>query len=93
MRDVLTVVLLISGALFFTAGTVGVLRFPDTASRLHALTKADNVGLGLLMGGLATQSNGAVAAKLALIWVLVLLSSTTTAQLLAAREAGLTEAP
>jgi multicomponent Na+:H+ antiporter subunit G len=93
MRDALTVFLLIAGALFFTAGTVGVLRFPDTASRLHALTKADNVGLGLLMGGLATQSNGAVAAKLALIWVLVLLSSTTTAQLLAAREAGLTEAP
>jgi multicomponent Na+:H+ antiporter subunit G len=93
MRDALTVFLLIAGALFFTAGTVGVLRFPDTASRLHALTKADNVGLGLLMAGLAVQSNGAVAAKLALIWVLVLLSSTTTAQLLAAREAGLTEAP
>jgi multicomponent Na+:H+ antiporter subunit G len=93
MRDVLTVVLLISGALFFTAGTVGVLRFPDTASRLHALTKADNVGLGLLMAGLAVHAVPAVAAKLALIWVLVLLSSTTTAQLLAAREAGLTEAP
>jgi multicomponent Na+:H+ antiporter subunit G len=93
MRDVLTVVLLISGALFFTAGTVGVLRFPDTASRLHALTKADNVGLGLLMASLAVHADAAVAAKLALIWVLVLLSSTTTAQLLAAREAGLTEAP
>jgi multicomponent Na+:H+ antiporter subunit G len=93
MRDALTVVLLISGALFFTAGTVGVLRFPDTASRLHALTKADNVGLGLLMAGLAVHAEPAVAAKLALIWVLVLLSSTTTAQLLAAREAGLTEAP
>jgi multicomponent Na+:H+ antiporter subunit G len=91
MRDALTVVLLVSGCVFFAAGTIGVLRFPDTAARLHALTKADNVGLGLLLAGLAVRSEGPVAAKLILIWVLVLFSSTTTAQLLASREAGLPE--
>ena len=91
MRDVLAVVLLITGGLFFAAGTVGILRFPDVACRLHALTKADNVGLGLLLAGLAVRADGAVAAKLVLIWGLVLLSSTTTAQLLAARESGLPE--
>ena len=32
-----------SGAFFFLAGTVGVLRFPDVYTRLHAVTKADNV--------------------------------------------------
>ena len=34
-----------AGSLFFMAGTVGLLRFPDSLSRLHALTKADNLGL------------------------------------------------
>ena len=37
---------------FFLAGTVGLLRFPDTITRLHALTKADNLGLGLIILGL-----------------------------------------
>ncbi len=91
MRDALAVVLVIAGGMFFVAGTVGVLRFPEVASRLHALTKADNVGLGLLLAGLAVRADGVVAAKLILIWGLVLLSSTTTAQLLAARESGLPE--
>jgi hypothetical protein len=47
---------------FFLAGTVGVLRFPDTHSRLHALTKADNLGLGLVAAGLALQAESAAAA-------------------------------
>lgn len=42
--DVLVAVLLISGG-FFTAGTIGIVRFPDLRGRLHALTKADNLGL------------------------------------------------
>jgi len=40
------------GAFFFLAGTVGLLRFPDTITRLHASTKADNLGLGLIILGL-----------------------------------------
>ena len=35
------------------AGTVGLLRFPDPLSRLHALTKADNLGLGLIVLAIA----------------------------------------
>ena len=37
-------------------GTVGLLRFPDTLTRLHALTKADNLGLGLVVVGLLPQT-------------------------------------
>ena len=44
LNDYLSAVLLIAGGLFFLAGTLGLLRFPDIYSRLHALTKADNVG-------------------------------------------------
>ncbi|MGB9018202.1 MAG: monovalent cation/H(+) antiporter subunit G [Pseudolabrys sp.] len=34
------------------AVTIGLLRFPDTLTRLHALTKVDNLGLGLIVFGL-----------------------------------------
>jgi multicomponent Na+:H+ antiporter subunit G len=87
MSDVVTGVLVVSGAFFFLAGTVGLLRFPDTLSRLHALTKADTLGLGLIALGLAVQAGSwAVRLKLLLIWVLVLGATVTTAHLVA-REA------
>ena len=73
MRMLATFVLTGAGLGFYLAGTLGLLRFPDTFSRLHALTKADNLGLGLLALGLAFQAGGwADVAKLALIWVLAL---------------------
>lgn len=84
MRQVAAGALLIVGAFFFFAGTVGMLRFPDVFTRLHALTKADNLGLGFLVAGLALESGElAVALELAIIWALVLTSSSSSCQLLA----------
>lgn len=77
-------VLLIIGAIFFFAGTVGLLRFPDVYTRLHALTKADNLGLGVIVFGLAIKSQSwAITGKLILIWLLVLLASASVAHLVA----------
>ena len=59
--DVLTIIAVSAGAFFFLAGAVGLLRFPDTLSRLHALTKADNLGLGLVVLGLLFQPEGLFA--------------------------------
>ena len=68
--------------LFFLAGTVGLLRFPDALSRLHALTKADNLGLGLVVLGLLPRAESPLAAlKLVAIWALVQLAGATAAQL------------
>lgn len=75
---------LLGGVFFFLAGTVGVLRFPDVYSRLHAVTKADTLGLGMLAIGLALRSDGWQPALLMLlIWVLVMASGATACQLLA----------
>jgi multicomponent Na+:H+ antiporter subunit G len=72
------------GAFFFLAGTVGLLRFPDTLTRLHALTKADNLGLGLVVLGLLPHVAGVLPAlKLVAIWLLVLLSGADASQLIA----------
>jgi multicomponent Na+:H+ antiporter subunit G len=46
--DIASVFLIADGCLFFIAGSVGMLRLPDVFTRLHATTKADNVGWGLL---------------------------------------------
>lgn len=76
--------LLLLGAVFFLAGTAGLLRFPDVYTRLHALTKADNLGLGLIVLGLLPQvPSPATALKLVLIWLLVLVASGGSAQLIA----------
>ena len=84
VADIFTVAAVSAGAFFFLAGTVGLLRFPDTFTRLHALTKADNLGLGLVVLGLLPQAGSVGAAiKLILIWLLVLLASAVVSQLIA----------
>ena len=87
LLDIFTVLAVTGGLFFFLAGTVGLLRFPDPLTRLHALTKADNLGLGLIVLGLLPQTNAPVGAlKLLVAWLLVQLSGATIAQLIA-REA------
>ena len=82
--DVLTIVAVCAGAFFFMAGTIGLLRFPDALSRLHALTKADNLGLGLIVLGLLFQVDGLFPAlKLIGVWLLGLLAGAAVTQLLA----------
>ena len=73
--DLFSIAAIGAGVFFFLAGTVGLLRFPDPLSRLHALTKADNLGLGLVVLGLLPRSESPLAAlKLIAIWALVQLA-------------------
>lgn len=85
--DLLGLAILLLGGFFFLAGTVGLLRFPDLYCRLHALTKADNLGLGLICLALALRAgSAAVAGQLLLIWLLALLASTVSAHLIARQQ-------
>jgi multicomponent Na+:H+ antiporter subunit G len=82
--DVLTILAVSAGAFFFLAGTVGLLRFPDPFTRLHALTKADNLGLGLVVLGLLPRVHSlSWGFKLVLIWGLALLAGAVASQLIA----------
>jgi multicomponent Na+:H+ antiporter subunit G len=86
MIDIVSSALLVLGAGFFFAGTVGLLRFPDVYCRLHALTKADNLGLGCIVLAMALQADGlATTLKLLLVWPLTLLASATLSYAIAAR--------
>jgi multicomponent Na+:H+ antiporter subunit G len=82
--SIFAIIAVLAGVFFFIAGTLGLLRFGDTLSRIHALTKADNLGLGLIVLGLLPLVDSvADALKLVVIWALVLLGGTTAAQLVA----------
>jgi len=51
--DVIGAVCLLLGAFLCLAGAIGLMRFPDTLSRLHAATKPQTLGLILTLTGLA----------------------------------------
>jgi multicomponent Na+:H+ antiporter subunit G len=82
--DIVVAVLLLLGCGFYFAGTLGMLRFPDALCRLHALTKADNVGLLLICLALALEAESLrVALQLAVIWLLGLAAAAVSAHLIA----------
>ncbi|MGM0519558.1 MAG: monovalent cation/H(+) antiporter subunit G [Campylobacterota bacterium] len=72
------------GTIFFLIGTLGVFRFFDLYTRLHALAKVDNLGVGFIVLGLILKSSSfLVSLKLIFIWVLILISSSTITYILA----------
>lgn len=86
--ELVGLLLTVCGALIFTAGTVGLIRFPDVVNRLHALTKADNLGLGLVLAGVALiWADIWVAIMLVLIWLMALAAGSISARVLAERAA------
>jgi multicomponent Na+:H+ antiporter subunit G len=86
LADWLASGLIAAGIFFFVAGTIGLLRLPDPLSRLHALTKADNLGLLLVcLGLLARTPDLFLGLKLTLIWLLVMAAGAAGAHLIAKR--------
>lgn len=75
--------LLVSGLVFFVAGSIGMLRFPDSYSRLHAVTKADSLGLGCIVAGLMFYGGLWQNLLMLFIWLLVIASGSVSCQLLA----------
>ncbi|RIJ29536.1 monovalent cation/H(+) antiporter subunit G [Henriciella algicola] len=85
-------ILCVIGALLALIGSIGVLRFPDFFTRLHAasITDTSAVTLGLL-GMAILAPNWLVVFKLAAIWLFIFLTSPTGSHALAnaAHTAGL----
>jgi len=82
--ELIGLLLIIAAIPFFWGGSLGLLRFPDVYTRLHALTKADNLGLGLVAtGSMFLADDWMVVIKLLFIWLLVLTASTVSCFLIA----------
>ncbi len=50
---ILITIMLVCGLIFFTGGSVGIIRFPDFYSRLHPAGKLDTGGLAITMSAFA----------------------------------------
>ena len=82
--DAVTAVLLLAGAGFCAVGALGMLRFPDLLTRLHAATKPQTIGLLLVLAGLAPQAGSvSSAAPLLLVAIFQLITAPVTAQTIA----------
>ncbi|MEM9053699.1 MAG: monovalent cation/H(+) antiporter subunit G [Pseudomonadota bacterium] len=91
-RPALGAALLLIGAVIAVIGTVGVLRFPDFYTRLHAASVTDTSAATLALLGMAFLAPGpAVVVKLAVVWLFLFLTGPTASHALAnaAHTAGL----
>jgi len=76
--------LCLAGALLCLVGTIGVLRFPDVYTRLHAASITDTSGATLVLLGMAFLAPGwLVVSKLFAIFVFLFLTSPTASHALA----------
>ena len=82
--DILSWVFLVSGSFFCLTGAVGLLRFPEFFSRIHAASITDTLGASLILIGLMFQAGwGLALPKLVLILVFSLLAGTTASHAMA----------
>ncbi len=58
--DIVVSVLMLSGSALALTAAIGVVRFPDTLSRMHAATKPQVLGLLLVLAGAAIRLRGQI---------------------------------
>ena len=82
--DLLSWVCLLAGAAFLLIGAIGVLRFPDFYTRLHAVSVCDTLGAGLVLVGLMLQGGlSLVTVKLLLMFSFMMFTGPTAVHALA----------
>lgn len=78
LNEILSWVLILSGAFFVLVGAIGTVRFPDFWSRLHAASVSDSAGMILLFLGMAMQAGfSLIAVKLAIIGAFLFITGPT----------------
>ena len=84
LADIFSWLFISVGAFFIVAGAIGVLRFPDFFTRLHAVSVCDTIGAGLILTGLMFQGGfSLVTVKLLLIFYFMIFTGPTATHVLA----------
>ncbi len=82
--DIATWACLIVGSTFALIGAIGIIRFPDVYTRIHAASLIETMGAGLILLGLALQAGlTLISVKLALIFLFLFFTNPTTTHALA----------
>lgn len=83
MKEIFAAVFLFFGALFFLMSALGILKFPDVLTRMHAAAKASSLGVGFaLLGVLFHFPDGSVIVKALFIILFTFLTAPVSAQIL-----------
>jgi multicomponent Na+:H+ antiporter subunit G len=78
VKDVLSILFMLAGFFFFTTATLGLLRFPDFFTRLHATGKGDTLAVLLSLIGLAVYHGFSLTSvKIVFIAVFMFLAQPT----------------
>ncbi|MEM8837953.1 MAG: monovalent cation/H(+) antiporter subunit G [Pseudomonadota bacterium] len=76
IADLISWVMICAGSFFLVVGAIGLVRMPDVFTRMHAVSVAETLGVGLLLGGLMIQAGlTLVTFKLALLFFLIFFTS------------------
>ncbi len=76
--------LVLGGVFFLVTGAIGMIRFPDIYTRMHAAGKCDTLGSLLVLTGLACYEGFVLAsAKLLIVAVFILVTSPTATHAIA----------
>lgn len=82
--EIVAIILVFAGTVFCLIGAIGVLRFPDLYSRMHAAGLTDTLGALLLLVGLMLLAGWSLAtAKLIFILAFLWMTSPTSSHALA----------
>lgn len=77
--EVLSWILIVSGGIMVCVGAIGMIRFPDFWSRLHAASVTDSSGMILLLLGMCLQAGvSLITVKLILIGVFLFITGPTS---------------
>ena len=77
--EILSWALISAGSFFVIVGAIGVYRFPDFWTRLHAASVAESAGVILLLTGMMVQAGwGLIAVKLLIIGVFLFITGPTS---------------
>lgn len=90
--DIVSSILLIAGVFFGLSGAIGLFKFPDFFTRVHAASVTDTLASILIIGGLLLQTSFDLnTAKLLFILMFLMITSPTASHALAksARHGGL----
>ena len=75
IREAIIIVLLVTGSVFILVSSIGIVKMPDFYTRLSHISKANPIGVGLMLGGMALafydNLNVVIHTMVALIFLLI----------------------
>lgn len=87
IQEILVIVFIFGGMFFYFVGVVGLIRMPDVFCRMHATTKCDTMGAGLIFTGLIIwQGMTYVSINILLVLIFIWLTNPTAAHYIAKSE-------